>query len=96
MRFGDFGQNVNERVELADAPNKVYVDLEHLDSQNLHIRRRGKGSDVTGSKLRFPKGEIIFCRRRASRSWRWWRWIGSARRTRRWSGPSLAEFLPLC
>jgi restriction endonuclease S subunit len=41
------------------------VGLEHLDPENLHIRRWGKGSDVEGVKLRFYKGDIIFGRRRA-------------------------------
>lgn len=33
--------------------------------QCLHLRRWGKGSNVTGTKLRFRKGDIIFGRRRA-------------------------------
>jgi type I restriction enzyme, S subunit len=41
------------------------VGLEHLDPQDLHIRRWGKGSDVIGTKLRFRKGDLIFGRRRA-------------------------------
>lgn len=65
LPFGDFAQNVNERVEPADAADEIYVGLEHLDPQNLHIRRWGKGSDVIGTKLRFRSGDIIFGRRRA-------------------------------
>ena len=41
------------------------MGLEHLDPQDLHIRRWGKGSDVIGTKLRFRKGDLIFGRRRA-------------------------------
>ena len=63
VRFEEFAQNGNERVEPADVPDEIYVGLEHIDPQNLHIRRWGKGSDVKGSKLRFRKGEIIFGRR---------------------------------
>ena len=65
VRFGDAVENVNERVEPADAAQETYVGLDDLESGNLHLRRWGKGSDVTGTKLRFLKGDIIFGRRRA-------------------------------
>lgn len=65
LAFGDFAHSINERVEPKDAQEEIYVGLEHLDPQCLHLRRWGKGSDVTGSKLRFRKGDIIFGRRRA-------------------------------
>lgn len=65
MPFSALAESINERVEPSDAAEEIYVGLEHLDSQNLHIRRWGKGSDVIGTKLRFRKGDIIFGRRRA-------------------------------
>jgi restriction endonuclease S subunit len=65
LPFGEFAQSINERVEPSDAAKDIYVGLEHLDPQSLHIRRWGKGSDVIGTKLRFRKGDIIFGRRRA-------------------------------
>jgi len=65
VRFGDFVENIGERAEPKDAQEEIYVGLEHIDPQSLHIRRWGKGSDVTGTKLRFRKGDIIFGRRRA-------------------------------
>ncbi|SKA90269.1 type I restriction enzyme, S subunit [Prosthecobacter debontii] len=65
MAFGEFAENIGERAEPKDAQEEIYVGLEHLDPQCLHIRRWGKGSDVTGTKLRFRKGDIIFGRRRA-------------------------------
>lgn len=65
MAFGDFAESIGERAEPKDAAEEIYVGLEHLDSQSLHIQRWGKGSDVTGTKLRFRKGDIIFGRRRA-------------------------------
>lgn len=63
--FGEFVENVGDRAEPKDAQEEIYVGLEHLDPQCLHIRRWGKGSDVTGGKLRFRKGDIIFGKRRA-------------------------------
>ena len=65
LRFGEFAQSVNARVNPGEAVEDIYVGLEHLDPQNLHIRRWGKGRDVIGTKLRFRKGDIIFGRRRA-------------------------------
>jgi restriction endonuclease S subunit len=65
VRFGEFAESVNDRVEPADAKDEVYVGLDDLDAGDLHIRRWGKGSDVIGTKLRFRKGDIIFGRRRA-------------------------------
>lgn len=65
LPFGAFVDNINERVEPADAADETYVGLDDLDPGSLHIRRWGKGSDVIGTKLRFRKGDIIFGRRRA-------------------------------
>ena len=65
LPFGAFAENINVRVEPADAAEEVYVGLEHLDPGDLRISRWGKGSDVTGTKLRFQRGDVIFGRRRA-------------------------------
>jgi type I restriction enzyme M protein len=65
LAFGAFADSMNERVEPGDAAEEIYVGLDDLDSNSLHIRRWGKGSDVIGTKLRFRKGDIIFGRRRA-------------------------------
>ncbi len=65
LPFGAFAESMNERAEPSEAAEEIYVGLEHLDPQSLHIRRCGKGSDVIGTKLRFRKGDLIFGRRRA-------------------------------
>lgn len=65
LPFGAFAESIGERAEPKDAQEEIYVGLEHLDPQCLHIRRWGKGSDVIGGKLRFRKGDIIFGKRRA-------------------------------
>jgi hypothetical protein len=65
MAFGEFAESIGERAEPKDAQEDIYVGLEHLDPQCLHIRRWGKGCDVIGGKLRFRKGDIIFGKRRA-------------------------------
>jgi len=65
LKFGDFAQNVAVRVDPADAKTDVYVGLEHLDPSTIHLRHWGHPSDVTGQKLAFKKGDVIFGRRRA-------------------------------
>jgi hypothetical protein len=65
LPFGAFADCISERAQPVEFADAIYVGLEHLDTENLHIRRWGKGSDVEGVKLRFYKGDIIFGRRRA-------------------------------
>jgi restriction endonuclease S subunit len=65
LPFGAFADCISERAHPTGFADAIYVGLEHLDPENLHIRRWGKGSDVEGVKLRFYKGDIIFGRRRA-------------------------------
>ena len=65
VKFGDIAQSIAMRVNPADAKTDVYVGLEHLDPSTLHLRQWGHPSDVTGQKLAFKKGDVIFGRRRA-------------------------------
>lgn len=64
-RFDEFAQNISERVEPSQTDMDVYVGLEHIDPDTLHLSQHGHPSDVEGTKLRFYKGDIIFGRRRA-------------------------------
>lgn len=64
-RFDEFAQNISERVEPSQTDMDVYVGLEHIYPDTLHLSRHGHPSDVEGTKLRFYKGDIIFGRRRA-------------------------------
>ena len=65
VAFGDVAFCVNDRIDNpTDAGVERYVGLEHLDSDSLVIRRWGTPGDVTATKLRFRKGDIIFGRRR--------------------------------
>lgn len=65
LKFGDIAQNIAVRIDPAEATTEVYVGLEHLDPETLHLRQWGHPSDVTGQKLVFKKGDVIFGRRRA-------------------------------
>ena len=65
VAFGEMATCVNERIDNpATAGVERYVGLEHLDSDSLTIRRWGSPTDITATKLRFRKGDIIFGRRR--------------------------------
>lgn len=66
VKFGEIAESVNDRVDdPRSAGVERYVGLEHLDSDDLKIRRWGTPTDVEATKLRFRAGDIIFGRRRA-------------------------------
>lgn len=64
-RFDEIAQNISERVDPNNTDLEVYIGLEHIDSESLHIKRFGTPNDVNGQKLKFYKGDVIFGRRRA-------------------------------
>ena len=64
-KFGDIASNISERAEPKKTNLHIYVGLEHLDPDCVHIRRKGHPSDVKGTKLRVYPGDVIFGKRRA-------------------------------
>lgn len=64
-KLGDIASNISERAEPKETKLAIYVGLEHLDPDCIHIKRRGHPSDVKGTKLRVYPGDIIFGKRRA-------------------------------
>lgn len=65
VRFDQIATQISDRVDNpAEAGVERYVGLEHLDSDNLRIRRWGEPTDVESTKLRFHLGDIIFGKRR--------------------------------
>lgn len=64
-KFGEIAFNISERVEPQNTDLDIYVGLEHLDPEDIHIRRNGHPSQVEGTKLRVYPGDIIFGKRRA-------------------------------
>jgi restriction endonuclease S subunit len=64
-RFDEIAKNISERVDPNNTDLTVYIGLEHIDSESLHIKRNGTPDDVNGTKLKFYEGDIIFGRRRA-------------------------------
>lgn len=63
-----FDKIVNRIAETVD-PNTteldLYIGLEHIDAEDIHIRRNGKPSDVSGGKLKCYPNDVIFGKRRA-------------------------------
>jgi len=64
-KFEKIANSIGERVEPTNTYLEIYVGLEHLDSDSIHIKRYGKKDDVSGTKLRCYPGDVIFGRRRA-------------------------------
>lgn len=65
LKFEDIAQKVTENIDPAKTDLEVYVGLEHLDADDIHIKRHGVPFDVKGGKLRCYPGDIIFGKRRA-------------------------------
>ena len=59
-RFDEIALIISKRVEPNDTDLEVYVGLEHIDSDSIHIKRTGVPSDVGGTKLRVYPGDVIF------------------------------------
>lgn len=65
LRFDQFAENIADRIDPEKAETNIYVGLEHLSPETIHLRQWGHPSDVIGQKLVFKKGDVIFGRRRA-------------------------------
>jgi restriction endonuclease S subunit len=65
FRFDEIAKKISETVDPAKTDLDVYFGLEHLDAEDIHIRRKGVPSDVKGGKLKCYPGDIIFGKRRA-------------------------------
>ena len=64
-KFEEIAFKISKTVKPQEADVDIYVGLEHLDGEDLHIRRKGVPSDVKGGKLRCHQGDVIFGKRRA-------------------------------
>ena len=66
MKFGDMVRNANlvERDPVGNSIERI-VGLEHLDPENLHIRRWNSSKDTTSFSRKFVPGQTLFGKRRA-------------------------------
>jgi type I restriction enzyme S subunit len=65
FRFEEITNRVSETVDPNTTNLKTYVGLEHIDAENIHIKRFGTPNDVSGGKLKCYPGDVIFGKRRA-------------------------------
>lgn len=65
FKFEDIAQRISETVNPNKTDLEIYVGLEHIDADDIHIRRKGVPSNVKGGKLRCYPGDVIFGKRRA-------------------------------
>jgi type I restriction enzyme S subunit len=63
--FEQIAEKISKTVQPSEAGVDVYVGLEHIDANDIHIRRKGIPSAVKGGKLRCSPGDVIFGKRRA-------------------------------
>lgn len=63
--FEKIAFRVSETVDPNKTDLSVYVGLEHIDAEDIHIRRKGTPDDVSGQKLKCYPGDVIFGKRRA-------------------------------
>lgn len=65
FRFDEIAQKKSETVDPNSTTLETYVGLEHIDPEDVHIRRFGSPDDVSGGKLKCYPGDVIFGKRRA-------------------------------
>lgn len=66
VKFGDIAQNITDRIDNPkESGLEDYVGLEHLDTDEIRIKRYGSPDEVEATKFLCKKGDIIFGKRRA-------------------------------
>lgn len=65
IRFDKIASKISETVDPGSTTLETYVGLEHIDAEDIHIRRTGTPDDVSGGKLKCYPGDVIFGKRRA-------------------------------
>lgn len=64
-RFDEIAQKISETVDPNTTDLNIYIGLEHIDAESIHLKRRGTPDDVSGGKLKCYPGDVIFGKRRA-------------------------------
>jgi type I restriction enzyme S subunit len=65
FKFQEIAYRISETVDPNTTELDVYIGLEHIDGENIHIKRFGIPADVSGGKLKCYPGDVIFGKRRA-------------------------------
>jgi type I restriction enzyme, S subunit len=66
VKFGEIAQEINDRIDNPkDSGLQDYIGLDHLDTDEIRIKRFGSTDDVEATKFLCKKGDIIFGKRNA-------------------------------
>ena len=65
FKFEEIAFKISESVDPNKTDLRIYIGLEHIDAEDIHIRRTGTPDDVNGQKLKCYQGDVIFGKRRA-------------------------------
>ena len=61
LLFGNCASLLSESVDPASLSQSIpYIGLEHIAQEKLHLNGTGESTDVTSTKRRFEKGNILF------------------------------------
>lgn len=60
ITFGEVANQVRKTVQPQDAAGMPYIGLEHIEEGSLRLNGYGQAEDVTSTKFRFSKGDILF------------------------------------
>jgi type I restriction enzyme S subunit len=66
VRFDEIAENITDRIDKPkESGLEYYIGLEHLDTDQIRIKRFGSTDDVNATKFLCKKGDIIFGKRRS-------------------------------
>ena len=66
VKFGDIAKNITARIDNPkESGLEDYIGLEHLDTDEIRIKRYGSPGEVEATKFLCKKGDIVFGKRRA-------------------------------
>ncbi len=64
LKFEDFVENITDRIEKpSESGLEYYIGLDHIDTDQIRIKRFGSTADVNATKFLCKKGDIIFGKR---------------------------------
>ena len=60
LTFGEAAMLIRETVQPKDVGSIPYIGLEHIEEGGLRLNGFGKAKDVTSTKFRFSRGDVLF------------------------------------
>jgi len=66
VRFDEIAENITDRIDKPkESGLEYYIGLDHIDTDQIRIKRFGSTEDVNATKFLCKKGDIIFGKRNA-------------------------------